>query len=132
MPHQLQCSKVVKGRIKSRIFLLPPTSKQSSELQGIIRSLVVSMEGLVIDEALLSIIVCPDTKDELRLASETVTSHINQLIQEAKLDFVSGTKVNKRVDQLLVRIDGKVAYGVYEGIPNLILEDGILVSELDI
>ena len=86
----------------------------------------------MIDEALLSIIVCPDTKDELRLASETVTSHVNQLIQEAKLDFVSGTKVNKRVDQLLVRMDGKVAYAVYEGIPNLILEDGILVSELDI
>ena len=132
MPHQLQSSKVVKGRIKSRIFLLTPTSKQSSKLQGIIRSLVVSREALVIDEALLSIIVCPDTKDELRLASETVTSHVNQLIQEAKLDFVSGTTVNKRVDQLLVRIDGKVAYGVYEGIPNLILEDGILISELDI
>ena len=86
----------------------------------------------MIDEALLAIIVCPDTKDELRLASEAVTSQVNQLIEASKLDFVNGNKVNRRVDQLLVRHDGKVAYAIYEGIPNLILEDGILVSELDI
>ena len=86
----------------------------------------------MIDEALLGLIVCPDTKDELRLAPETVTSKVNRLIEAAKLDFVNGNKVNKRVDQLLIRQDGKVAYGIYEGIPNLILEDGILVSELDI
>ena len=82
----------------------------------------------MIDEELLGIIVCPDT----RLASETLTSQVNQLIEESKLNFVSGNKVDKRVDQLLVRLDRKVAYAVYEGIPNLILEDGILVSELDI
>ena len=86
----------------------------------------------MIDEALLGLIVCPDTKDELRLATETVTSKVNRLIEAAKLDFVNGNKVNKKVDQLLIRQDGKVAYGIYEGIPNLILEDGILVSELDI
>ena len=85
----------------------------------------------MIDSQLLELIVCPDNKNRLSLAPNETVAKINDLITIASLCFVSGELVTEHFDQLLIRTDGQVGYAVFQGIPNLLIEEGIQLSKLD-
>ena len=86
----------------------------------------------MIDSQLLELIVCPDNRDRLSLAPEETLTKINELIASTTVYFVGGELVTERLDQLLIRTDGRVGYAVFQGIPNLLIEEGIPLSKLDI
>ena len=84
-----------------------------------------------IDDQLLELIVCPDNKQALSLADGETIEKTNRSIESSTLHFVSGAPVTEPIDQLLIRADGQIGYGVYDGIPSLLIEEGILISKLD-
>ena len=86
----------------------------------------------MIDSQLLELIVCPDNKNRLSLAPDETLAKINDLIATTALCFVGGAPVTEHLDQLLIRTDGHVGYAVFQGIPNLLIEEGIPLSKLDI
>ena len=86
---------------------------------------------MMIDDQLLELIVCPDNKQTLSLADEETIEKANRSIAASTLHFVSGALITERIDQLLIRADGQIGYGVYAGIPSLLIEEGILISKLD-
>ena len=52
----------------------------------------------MIDDTLLSILACPETKKDLELADEATVSKINQLIEEGKLVNNARETVEKKID----------------------------------
>ncbi len=85
----------------------------------------------MIDSQLLDLIVCPDNRNRLSLAPDEMLAKVNDLITTASLCFVSGEPITDHLDQLLVRADGQLGYGVFQGIPNLLVDEGIPLSKLD-
>ena len=83
----------------------------------------------MINEALLELLVCPDTKQTLTLAEESMVIQVNADIEAGKVQFVSDATVSGVLDGLLIRKDGQVGYGIFEKIPNLLVSEGIVLTK---
>ena len=83
-----------------------------------------------IDEELLNLLVCPETRDKLRLADDALIARVNAAIQQGSLKTRKGTPIKTRIDGGLVRPDGKVLYAIQDDIPNLLIDDAITLDQL--
>ncbi|HMO01778.1 MAG TPA: Trm112 family protein [Oligoflexia bacterium] len=79
----------------------------------------------MINKDLLEIVVCPATHQKLFLASGQEIEKINQLISEKKIKNVAGKTIEQKTEGILIREDRKVGYPVREGIPVLLIEEGL-------
>jgi uncharacterized protein YbaR (Trm112 family) len=78
-----------------------------------------------VSEELLEILVCPETKQPIALASEEVLSNLARNIEAGKVRNRGGEKVTKPITEGLVREDGKILYPVDDGIPVMLIEESI-------
>jgi uncharacterized protein YbaR (Trm112 family) len=78
-----------------------------------------------VSEELLEILVCPETKQPVSLASEELLSKLAQQIEAGTLRNRGGEKVAKPITEGLVREDGKILYPVDDGIPVMLIEESI-------
>ena len=79
----------------------------------------------MIDPALLAILCCPETRQDLAEAGAERIAALNQAIAAGAVRNRAGEPVAAPVDGLLVRRDGQAAYPVRDGIPVLIVEEAI-------
>jgi len=86
--------------------------------------------SLELDSELLAILVCPETKQVLSQGSNEVLVKIEEAEKKGTLKNRGGSLVSQSVDSVLIRADGRVAYLVVDGIPDLIVEEGILMGDL--
>jgi len=77
------------------------------------------------DEKLLEIICCPETYQSLKLADPELVTELNQRVQKGVLLSRSGEDVKEKIDEGLIREDGKILYPVRQNIPTLLIEQGI-------
>lgn len=84
----------------------------------------------MLDPELLEILVCPETKTPVRVADETLLGRVNRAVTEGRLENRGGEKVEERLEEALVREDGKVLYPVREGIPIMLVDEAIEVDDL--
>lgn len=86
----------------------------------------------MIDQDLLDILACPETKEEVRLASDDVVESINGKISAGTLVNRGGEKVTEPIDGGLVRADEKYLYPIREEIPIMLIDEAIpLSAEVD-
>ena len=78
-----------------------------------------------VSEELLEILVCPETKQPIALASEEVLRKLAQDIGAGKVRNRGGEKVTEPITEGLVREDGKILYPVDDGIPVMLIEESI-------
>jgi uncharacterized protein YbaR (Trm112 family) len=78
-----------------------------------------------VSEELLEILVCPETKQPVALASEEVLRKLARDIEEGKVRNRGGDKVTEPITEGLVREDGKILYPVDDGIPVMLIEESI-------
>ncbi len=83
----------------------------------------------MLNSDLLDLLVCPESKQPLSLASESVLAKLNQRIDEGTLRFVNTHLIENRLDGLLIRGDGSLGYGIFEKIPNLLIAEGIPLTK---
>jgi len=78
-----------------------------------------------VSSELLEILVCPETKQPVKLASDEVLAALNQTIAAGDLRNRGGKKLENPISEGLVREDGKVLYPVDDGIPVMLIEESI-------
>ena len=79
----------------------------------------------MIDEQLLKILVCPETKEPVQLAEPSLIESINQAIAKGELKSRDGEKVTESIDAGLLRRDGKFLYPIRDDIPVMLIEEAI-------
>jgi uncharacterized protein YbaR (Trm112 family) len=78
-----------------------------------------------VDRELLEILVCPETRQPVRLASSDQLDAVNRRIRAGELRNRGGDPVKDPIQEGLVREDGKVLYPVDDGIPVMLVEQSI-------
>ena len=78
-----------------------------------------------VSSELLEILVCPETKQPVQIASEDLLARLNTEIEAGRLRNRGGEPVSKPITEALLREDGKVLYVVDDGIPVMLVEESI-------
>ena len=74
---------------------------------------------------LLEILVCPETRQPVALASEDLLTKLNSEIAGERLRNRGGGRVTSPIAEGLVREDGKILYPIDDGIPVMLIEESI-------
>jgi uncharacterized protein YbaR (Trm112 family) len=83
-----------------------------------------------IDEELLAILCCPETKQDVAMASDALIETLNARIREGTLLNRAGQPVKELLDGGLIRADRRILYPIREDIPVMLIEEGIPVEGL--
>lgn len=81
-----------------------------------------------ISHELLEILVCPETKQPVAQAPETVIQTLNAEIEAGRLRNRGGTPLVKPIAEGLLREDGAILYPVDDSIPVMLIEESIEVA----
>ena len=79
----------------------------------------------MIDEDLLAILACPETKEPVALAEEEFIAELNSRIARGEVKNRAGKTVEGKLDGGLVRADGAYLYPIQDEIPILLLDEAI-------
>jgi len=83
----------------------------------------------MVDSFLLNLLRCPETMQNLHLASNSQISRINRDIQSGHCRNRSGQYVSRPIDTGLVRDDGRILYPVRNDIPVMLPEESIPLKD---
>jgi uncharacterized protein YbaR (Trm112 family) len=81
----------------------------------------------MVDPKLLEILCCPDTKQDVSLASQDLVAKLNGQIAAGTLKNKGGEIVKEKMDGGLLRVDGKVLYPIREDIPIMLIDESIVL-----
>jgi len=79
----------------------------------------------VIDQNLLEILVCPETKQQLRVAEGGLLEKLNDSISAGSVTNRGGETVTVQMSEALIREDGDVLYPVRDDIPIMLIDESI-------
>lgn len=83
----------------------------------------------MVDQSLLEILVCPETKQPVRVAEPALLERVNASIQAGSVTTKGGQVVSEPVGEGLVREDGGVLYPVRDDIPIMLIDESIPLSQ---
>jgi uncharacterized protein YbaR (Trm112 family) len=79
----------------------------------------------MIDKELLKILACPETKEPVTLAEQTLIEEINRRIDKGEVLNRAGKKVENKIHGGLVRQDGAYLYPIEDDIPIMLIDEAI-------
>ena len=82
------------------------------------------------DRKLLDILACPATRQPLAMLDARGLAALNDAIATGSVQRVDGTPQHDAVREALVTRDRKLAYRIDEGIPVLLVEEGIALGQV--
>jgi len=83
-----------------------------------------------LDKDLLAILCCPDTKQNVTLADDSLIQKLNADIGRGELKNKAKKSVTEKLDGGLIRTDNKILYPVREDIPVMLIDEGIPLDQL--
>ncbi|MDZ7266784.1 MAG: Trm112 family protein [candidate division KSB1 bacterium] len=83
------------------------------------------------DQELINILCCPQSKVPVELLSSEELARLNRAIAAGKIKQVDGTPVKKPISEALITRDRKTIYRVDDGIPVMLIEQGIPAAQLE-
>jgi uncharacterized protein YbaR (Trm112 family) len=82
----------------------------------------------MIDAELLKIMCCPETHQDLRPAEPALLNKLNEQIAAGTLKNRAGQPVKDKIDEGLVRADGRFLYPIRRTIPIMLVDEALPVS----
>lgn len=79
----------------------------------------------MVDQSLLDILVCPETKQPLHVADVALLERVNASVQKGALSNRAGKPVATPIEAGLVRQDGAFLYPVRDDIPIMLIDESI-------
>ena len=86
---------------------------------------------MTVDHRLLEILVCPQTKQPVKVAGADLLERVNQAVAAGTLKNRGGETVRDPISEGLVREDGGVLYPVRDDIPDMLLDEAIPLEDLN-
>ncbi len=86
----------------------------------------------MLDPELLALLVCPETQQDVALASDEEIATLNAAIRHGQIQTTDGKPVTQAVEGALVRIDRAVAYPIRDGIPVMLIHEGLQIAQLNL
>jgi uncharacterized protein YbaR (Trm112 family) len=84
----------------------------------------------MIDAELLDILVCPETRQPVRLAEPGIIADLNAAIEAGSVTNRAGEVVRESLEGGLVREDGRVLYAIRDGIPIMLVDEALVLDGL--
>ncbi len=81
-----------------------------------------------IDKELLEILVCPESQQPVTLAPSTILAKLNEEIEASRLRNRGGDIVEQRIEEGLLREDGRILYIIDDSIPIMLIDQSIEVA----
>jgi uncharacterized protein YbaR (Trm112 family) len=82
----------------------------------------------MLDEELLALLVCPETHQDLALATPSEIALLNEAIGQGRITTAKGVPVAQTVQGALIRQDRTIAYPIRDGIPVMLVAEGMTLS----
>ena len=82
----------------------------------------------MIDAELLKILCCPETHQDLRPAEPGLITQLNAQIAAGGLKNRAGQPVKEKIDEGLVRADGKFLYPIRRNIPVMLVDEALALA----
>lgn len=86
-------------------------------------------EQIMIDKELLEILACPENKSPVHVAEDSIVKTINERIEKRDISNRGGKVVEAPIDGGLIREDGAFLYPIDDGIPIMLIDEAIPLSE---
>ena len=83
----------------------------------------------MVDQSLLEILVCPETKQPLHVADAGLIERLNMSVGDGSLATRGGQPVTEPLVEGLVREDGAMLYPVRDDIPIMLIDEAIPLPE---
>ena len=84
-----------------------------------------------VDPELLEILVCPESHQPVRPADGELLSRLNQQISAGDLRTRGGEARRAPLSEALLREDGRILYPVEDGIPVMLIEESVDLSDTE-
>ncbi len=84
----------------------------------------------MVNQELVDILACPETKESVSLSDEALIRKINERIQEGNLCNRGNQPITETIDGGLIRDDKKYLYPIREDIPIMLIEEAIPLAGL--
>ncbi|MCE0483379.1 MAG: hypothetical protein LV479_03970 [Methylacidiphilales bacterium] len=84
----------------------------------------------MLDPELLALLVCPETHQDITLATADELISLNDAIARGQMKTIAGKEVAESLEGALIRIDRAVAYPIRDGIPVMLVAEGLVISGL--
>lgn len=85
----------------------------------------------MVDQALLDILVCPETKQPVRPADAGLLARLSTAIEAGGVKNRGGELVREPVQEGLVREDGLLLYPVRDEIPIMLIDEAIPLEGIE-
>ena len=89
-----------------------------------------SLDGIAMDRKLLDILACPATRQPLALLEARGLAALNQAIGSGTIRRMDDTPQADALREALVTRDRKLVYRIDDGIPVLLVEEGIATGQV--
>jgi uncharacterized protein len=83
-----------------------------------------------LNESLLMILCCPDTKQSVCLADPVLIHKVNSAVARGELKNTGNRTVTAQLDGGLLREDQKILYPIRDNIPVMLIEEGIPLEQI--
>ena len=74
---------------------------------------------------LLALLVCPETHQDVALATPGEIALINEAIRQGQVRTAGGNPVEQPVEGALIRSDRAIAYPIRDNIPVMLVSEGL-------